>query len=382
LQLAATQTRLDFVYSRSTTTLVTEERETEPIAWVLERGEYDQRREMVSPGVPQVLGLGFPKAGDDGRRNRRDLAEWLVAREHPLTARVMVNRLWQSVFGTGIVRTSEDFGVMGDAPSHPELLDWLAVEFIESGWNVRHIVRLMTTSQTYRQSARIDPAELKLDADNRYFGRGPRMRLDAEVLRDQALAVSGLLRRDLGGPSVKPYQPAGLWKVVAILGSNTKQYQKDTGDALYRRSVYTFWKRTAPPPSMATFNAPSREQCTVRREVTNTPLQALVMMNDPQFVESARHLAQRTIRAHAADNDRADFIYASVLRRPASEAERTALVQLAGKFQTLFEADEEAAKRLVRIGDSLPEESLPAAVLASWTMLANTLMNRDDFLCK
>jgi mono/diheme cytochrome c family protein len=382
LQLAATQTRLDFVYSRSTTTLVTEERETEPVAWVLERGEYDQRREMVSPGVPQVLGLGFPKAGDDGRRNRRDLAEWLVAREHPLTARVMVNRLWQSVFGTGIVRTSEDFGVMGDAPSHPELLDWLAVEFIESGWNVRHIVRLMTTSQTYRQSARIDPAELKLDADNRYFGRGPRMRLDAEVLRDQALAVSGLLRRDLGGPSVKPYQPAGLWKVVAILGSNTKQYQKDTGDALYRRSVYTFWKRTAPPPSMATFNAPSREQCTVRREVTNTPLQALVMMNDPQFVESARHLAQRTIRAHAADNDRADFIYASVLRRPASEAERTALVQLAGKFQTLFEADEEAAKRLVRIGDSLPEESLPAAVLASWTMLANTLMNRDDFLCK
>ena len=193
---------------------------------------------------------------------------------------------------------------MGDRPSHSELLDWLAVEFVESGWNVNHIMKLILTSSTYRQSPVVTAEKLAQDAENRYLARGPRIRLDAEVLRDQALAVSGLLRRDMGGPGVKPYQPAGLWKVVAITGSNTRIFSRDSGDALYRRSVYSFWKRTAPPPSMAAFNAPTREQCTVRRERTNTPIQALVLMNDPQFVESARRLAENAIRQEADDQIR------------------------------------------------------------------------------
>ncbi|MDG2129568.1 MAG: DUF1553 domain-containing protein [Fuerstiella sp.] len=387
-QYAGSQRRRDFIYSRSTTTLVIQERDSKPRAWVLERGEYDRRGEEVAPWVPDILNFpGTAFRGSDvepGRQltNRLDLARWLVHPDHPLTARVMVNRLWQSVFGTGLVKTSEDFGVMGERPSHPELLDWLAVEFVQSGWNVNHILKLILTSSTYRQSGVVTAEILAQDADNRYLARGPRIRLDAEVLRDQALAVSGLLRRDMGGPSVKPYQPAGLWKVVAITGSNTRIFSRDSGDGLYRRSVYSFWKRTAPPPSMAAFNAPTREQCTVRRERTNTPIQALVLMNDPQFVESARRLAENTIRQEADDQSRARWMLSAVLSRPAEAVDVADMIAAASDLKTMFQQQPEAAKDLISTGDTTPDETLDAAEVAAWTLVANTLMNRDDFVSK
>ena len=281
--VAQTQTRGDFIYARSTTSLVTEERAgSQPRARVLNRGEYDQPGEEVGPDVP----LALPRMKADLARNRLGLAKWLVDPANPLTARVTVNRIWQSIFGTGLVDTAEDFGAMGTPPSHPALLDWLAAEFVESGWDVNHIVKLLVTSGAYRQSARFSPEKYATDPGNRYLARGPRVRLDAEVLRDQALAASGLLVRKIGGPSVKPYQPAGVWKPVAFAGSNTREFKQDAGEALYRRSLYTFWKKTSPPTSMAAFDAPTRESCLVRRERTNTPMQALVLLNDPQFCGS------------------------------------------------------------------------------------------------
>ena len=377
-ELSATEKRRDYIYARSTTTLVMQEQSSQPRAWVLARGEYDQRRDEVSPGVPAVL----PSLPEDGPRNRLALAQWLVHPNHPLTARVMINRLWQSVFGLGLVKTSEDFGVMGAQPTHPELLDWLAVEFIESGWNVNHILKLILTSAAYRQSSVISSEKLRLDLDNRLLSRGPRLRLDAEVLRDQALAVSRLLRRDLGGPSVRPYQPAGLWRVVAITGSNTNEFRRDSGDALYRRSVYTFWKRTSPPPAMAAFNAPTREQCTVRRERTNTPLQALVLMNDPQFVETARHLAENTMKQHDNDRARASWMLTTVLSRPASEIDVTEMATSAEEFRAIFLQQPTAAKKLIDTGESTPDSTLDPIEVAAWTMVANTVMNRDDFINK
>lgn len=375
-QLAGTETRRDFIYAHSTTTSVMQERASPPRAWILQRGEYTKRGEEVSPNVPEV----FPPLPDGDSQNRLSLAQWLVSPEHPLTARVKVNRLWQSVFGVGLVKTSEDFGVMGDRPTHPELLDWLAVEFIDSGWDVNHLLHLILTSATYRQASHVTPAKLVADPDNRYFTRGPRVRLDAEVLRDQALAVSQLLRRDIGGPSVKPYQPKGLWKVVAITGSNTKEFQQDSGGALYRRSLYTFWKRTSPPPSMAAFNAPTREQCTVRRERTNTPLQALVMMNDVQYVEAARHLAQWTLQ-HASDNSqRASWMVRRALSRPASDQEVKELASAASAFSARFAENQEAVQKLIAVGESSPDATLDPVELGAWTMVANTIMNTDEFI--
>ena len=377
-QLAEGQRQRDFIYARSTTTLVMAERPAPPRAWVLARGEYDQRGEEVMPGVPSAL----PSLPSGAPSNRLGLAQWLVSPDHPLTARVMVNRLWQSLFGTGLVKTSEDFGVMGDRPSHPQLLDWLAVEFIESGWDVRHMLELMVTSAAYRQSAHMTPAKYRVDPDNRLLARGPRVRLDAEVLRDQALAVSGLLRGDVGGPSVKPYQPAGLWKVIAFNGSNTDTFQVDSGDALYRRSLYTFWKRTSPPPSLAAFNAPTREQCTVRRERTNTPLQALVLLNDTQFVEAARHLAERTLRLHHDERERARWIFRAVLSRSSDEDDTAETLAAVEQFTRTFQSNRESAQRLVATGESAHDGNLDVTELAAWTMVANVLMNRDDFINK
>jgi hypothetical protein len=376
-ELAATARRRDFIYSHSTTTLVMEERPTPPRAYVLERGEYDKRRDQVAPDVPAVM-PPLP----DGPSNRLALAKWLVRPDHPLTARVTVNRLWQSIFGVGLVRTAEDFGVMGERPTHPELLDWLAVEFIESGWDVNHILKLMLNSAAYRQSSVVAAEHLRGDRNNRLLSRGPRLRLDAEILRDQTLAISGLLKRRIGGPSVRPYQPAGLWRVVAITGSNTRDFKRDDGDALYRRSVYTFWKRTSPPPSMAAFNAPTREQCTVRRERTNTPLQALVMMNDPQYIEAARHLAERSIAQHKDDMSRVRWMLENVLCRPAAEFDVKESMLAAAAFLEIFAADKEAAAKLIVTGDSKPNPKLDAAEVAAWTMVANMLMNRDDYINK
>lgn len=377
-ELADTVKRQDFIYSRSTTTLVMQERSSIPRAWILKRGEYDQRGDEVGADVPAVL----PQLPNGASGNRLGLAQWLMHPDHPLTARVTVNRLWQSVFGVGLVKTSEDFGMMGEAPSNPQLLDWLAVEFVESGWNVKHILKLIVNSATYRQSGHPTPEKLEKDPGNRFISRGSRLRLDAEVLRDQALAVSGLLKRKIGGPSVRPYQPSGLWNVVAITGSNTGRFKQDSGDALYRRSFYTFWKRTSPPPSMAAFNAPTREQCTVRRERTNTPLQALVLMNDPQYVEAARHLAERTLKQTTDDHKRVTWMLETVLSRPANEADIVEMLSAANDFRTLFQKKNEAAAKLVGTGESIPDPALDVVELAAWTMVANTLMNRDDFINK
>src|SRR5438093_11810579 len=281
-----------------------QERGEPAMAYVLFRGEYDRRRDPVKPATPAIL----PPMPPELPRNRLGLARWLLRPEHPLTARVTVNRFWQEIFGTGIVRTAGDFGASGEPPSHPELLDWLAVEFRESGWDMKKFFKLLVTSATYRQAAVVTKDNLEKDPQNILLSRGPRYRLDAEMMRDYALASSGLLVRKIGGPSVKPYQPEGVWEAVAMIGSNTRDYKRDQGENLYRRSMYTFWKRGAPPAAMDILNAPSREFCTVRRERTNTPLQALVTLNDPQFIEAARHLAQRTLKGGGA-TDAARFAY-------------------------------------------------------------------------
>ncbi len=305
-------------------TLVAKELEKPRPAWLLTRGEYDKHGEPVGPGVPSIL----PPLPQADVTNRLTFARWLVDGNNPLTARVTVNRIWQQFFGTGLVKTTEDFGSKGEWPSHPELLDWLATEFVRSGWDVKQMVKLIVTSSTYQQESSVTPALFEKDPDNRLLARGPRHRLDGEVLRDSALYISGLINLKMGGRGVRPYQPSGIWEAVAYTTSNTGKYTQDKGDALYRRSLYTFWKRTAPPPSMTTFDAPSRESCVPRRERTNTPLQALLTMNDPQYFEAARHLGHRMLRlGSATDADRLVFGFRLVTGHMPSDAEKTLLAQ-------------------------------------------------------
>jgi hypothetical protein len=297
----------------------------------------------------------------------------------------MVNRYWQELFGTGLIKTSEDLGIMGDAPSHPELLDWLAVEFRESGWDTKKLFTLMLTSNTYRQSANSTPAKLEADPGNRLLSHGPRFRMDAEMVRDSALMGSGLLVNKLGGPSVKPYQPDGIWESVGMAESNTRHYKRDDGESLYRRSLYSFWKRAAPPASLEIFNATARETSCLRRERANTPLQALVTMNDVQFIEASRHLAELALKAAAgqADADKAlHFLAQHLLTRNWKPNElvilRASLAAQLAEFQT----DLPAAQKLISYGDSKPDPALDAATLAAWTMLANQVMNLDETLNK
>src|SRR5579862_783682 len=365
---------------RGATTLVMHERtDAKPIAHVLYRGQYDQPRDEVEPKVPAVL----PRMPDSYPRNRLGLAKWLVDPGNPVMSRVTVNRFWQEVFGTGIVKTAEDFGSQGEAPSDPALLDWLAVEFRESGWDVKKFFKLMVTSAAYRQSALTTEEKVKADPDNRLLSRGPRFRMDAEMVRDYALAASGLLGSTIGGPSVKPYQPNGIWETVAMEDSNTRFYKQDHGDKLYRRSMYTFWKRGAPPASMDIFNAPSRENCTVRRERTNTPLQALVTMNDPQFFEAARALAQGALRAGRSNFDRElDFIALRLLARPLDTREREIAKRAYADYKTYYTAHAEDARKALAIGESKPDASLPAPTFAAMTMLASQMMNLDEVLHK
>jgi hypothetical protein len=377
--VASLQADLAAIKSRSPITHVMQERETPAAAFVLSRGEYDQRLDEVKPEVPEVL----PAFSDDAPRNRLGFAQWLLRDDHPLTARVTVNRCWQEVFGTGLVSTAGDFGVSGQLPSHPELLDWLAVEFRESGWDVKRLYRLMVTSATYRQSAAATPEEVSRDPDNRLLSRGPRRRMDAEMVRDHALATSGLLVKRVGGPSVRPYQPPGVWEAVAMPESDTKSYTQDKGDALYRRSLYTFWKRAAPPASMDVFNAPSRETCTVTRECTNTPLQALVTLNDPQFIEAARVLAQRALHEGGADdNAKLHWIAEQVIARPLLDDEAKAISQSLGRLLEHYAADVESAKQLLTVGEAPVDESLPADKLAAWTLIASAISNADEALNK
>ena len=363
----------------SITHVMQENPDTEPEAHVLARGMYDQPLERVAAGTPAAL----PPMDASLPRNRLGLARWLVDEANPLTTRVTVNRFWQQLFGTGLVTTSEDFGAQGETPSHPELLDHLAVTFRESDWDVKRLFRTLVTSATYRQAATATAAKLEQDPQNRLLSRGPHFRMDAEMVRDYALAASGLLVRAIGGPSVKPYQPDGVWSTVAMPQSNTRRYEQDTGNKLYRRSLYTFWKRSAPPPSMDIFNAPTREHSTVRRVRTNTPLQALVTMNDTQFIEASRYLAQRAMREAGDDFDRRlDYVTTRVLARDFSDAERAVARRTYDRFVDLYRAATGEARSLLDVGELPFDAALPLTESAAWTMLASQLMNLDEVLNK
>ena len=369
------------IKSRGTIAHVMNEKSEEAMAYILFRGEYDKRRESVKAEVPKAL-PDFPSSAP---RNRLGLAKWLLAPEHPLTARVTVNRFWQELYGTGLVRTAGDFGISGELPSHPELLDWMAVEFRESGWDVKKFFKLLVTSATYRQAAVISPEKSEKDPQNVLLSRGPRFRMDGEMIRDYALSASGLLVPKVGGPSVKPYQPEGVWEAVAMIGSNTRDYKRDSGEGLYRRSMYTFWKRSAPPASMDIFNAPSRETCAVRRERTNTPLQALVTLNDVQFVEAARHLAQSVLSAPAEEDQtesRLNAMAVRLLARPFRSAELSVVKESLNALMSHYKEHPDDAKQLITVGESKPDPAIDSSTLAAWTMLANELMNLDEVLCK
>ncbi len=376
-KVAALETEKTGIQKRSPVTHIQMEKAgSQPMARLLNRGQYDQPKEELKPAV--IAALHPMPAGAPG--NRLGLAQWLVAKDNPLTARVTVNRFWQEIFGTGIVKTSDDFGIMSDAPSHPALLDWLAVDFQQNGWDVKRLMRLLVTSETYKQSAALSKDHLARDPDNRLLARAPRYRLDAEVLRDYALAASGLISTKLGGPSVRPYQPEGVWEAVAMPNSDTAQYKRDTGEALYRRSLYTFWKRCAPPASMEIFGAPSREACTIRRERTNTPLQALVTLNDPQFVEAARALAQAALTT--GKSDPLDYMARRVLCRPLRPAEVPILTASQAALLTHYTQTPADAAALISYGESKADPALPPPQLAAWTMVATQLLNLDEALNK
>jgi mono/diheme cytochrome c family protein len=346
---------------------------------MLIRGQYDKKGDKVERALPAWL----PPMPEGAPVNRLGLAKWLVDPKHPLTARVTVNRYWQHLFGQGIVKTSEDFGSQGQWPTHPELLDWLAVEFRESGWNIKHMLRLMVMSNTYRQSSKVTPELVQRDPTNELLARGPRFRLDAEVIRDSALDASGLLVERLGGKSVKPYQPEGIWEAVGFIGSNTRDFKRDDGDALYRRSLYTFWKRTAPPPSLLTFDAPSRENCTVRRARTNTPLQALTLMNDMQYVEASRQLAERMLtQGGATPESRLNFAFRLATARHPNKREAGVLSRVLTKQLEIFKGNPESAKQLLAVGQAKRNESLDPAEHAAYLMVANMILNLDEAVTK
>jgi hypothetical protein len=368
------------IESRATVTHIQEEKMNSPaMANLLMRGAYDKPGEKLAPNVFAALNP-LPK---DAPPNRLGLAQWLVDPKNPLTARVTVNRFWQELFGNGLVKTSDDFGIMGETPSHPELLDWLAVEFRESGWNVKHMYRLMVTSAAYRQSAAATPAKLAKDRENRLLSRGPRFRMDAEMIRDYVLAASGTLSAQMGGPSVKPYQPEGLWDIVGLPGGNTRDYKQDTGENLYRRSMYTFLKRMAPPPNMETFNAPVREISCLRRERTNTPLQALVTLNDPQFVEASRNTAQLVLKATKGDSKKAlDLAARRILCRSLAANESAVVEKQLAELQSYYTGHTADAEALIKVGESKPAADLNAAQLAAWTNICNLLVNMDEALNK
>jgi hypothetical protein len=347
--------------------------------FVLKRGEYTMPGEKVEPNVPAI----FPALPADAPRNRLGLARWLTDPSHPLTARVAVNRYWQQYFGSGIVKTAEDFGSQGQWPTNPELLDWLAVEFIESGWNVKALQKLIVTSATYRQSSKVTPELLQSDPGNELLARGPRFRLDAEVVRDSALAMSGLLQEHAGGKSVRPYQPDGIWESVAFVGSTTQFYKRDAGEALYRRSLYTFWKRTAPPPSLMAFDAPSRETCVARRARTNTPLQALVLMNDEQYVEASRHLAARIIQTGGDSIEaRLRFGFQTCTARQPTDHELSVLSNVYQDHLAHYQMHPDDAEKLLIVGASPKIEGPNAVEHAAMTMIANLLLNLDEAITR
>jgi hypothetical protein len=365
------------------TVMVMQELDKPKDAHVLMGGAYDRPGEAVSPGTPDVL----PPLPDEFPRDRLGFARWLVSGSNPLTARVVVNRFWQMYFGTGLVKTADDFGSQGEPPSHPDLLDWLAGEFVRSGWDVRAMQRLIVTSATYRQSSQAGPDALARDPENRLLSRGPRFRLHAEFIRDQALAQSGLLSRKLGGPSVKPYQPKGLWREGAWDPTGNKWsaqiYDQDHGEKLYRRSTYTFWKRTLPPPAMIVFDAAERQRCCVTRTRTNTPLQALVLMNDPQFVEASRMLAERMmLEGGVAPEERIGFAFRLMTSRRPSAAELIPLLTLFEKQHARFLERPQAAEAFLSVGESPRNVSLDPGELAAYATVGSVLLNLDETITR
>ncbi|MCH7728061.1 MAG: DUF1553 domain-containing protein [Planctomycetes bacterium] len=367
---AARAARLKFLDSLPTTMVMDEPAETRPTR-IRVRGVYNDYGSQVESNVPAI----FPPMSNKYPRNRLGFARWLVSGQHPLTARVAVNRYWQKYFGVGLVKTSEDFGVQGDRPSHPELLDWLAGEFVRSGWNVKGMQKLIVMSAAYRQSSRVTPKLLRRDPGNRLLARGSRIRLPAHVIRDQALAVSGLLVDRVGGPSVSPYQPANLWKELSNM-----TYRQSKGADLFRRSLYTIWKRTIVPPSMAILDAADRETCWVRTKRTNTPIQALTLLNEITFVESARNLGQRMI-LEGGDKP-VEFAFYVVLARKPKAAELKLLLQAHNEYLAEFRQSPNEAKKLVGIGDSKPIKNIDTVKLAANTVLANVLLNLDETITK
>jgi hypothetical protein len=348
--------------------------------FVLGRGQYDNPKDKVTPGVPAVL----PPMAPGLPMNRLGLAKWIVSSGNPLTARVAVNRYWQEYFGAGIVKTSEDFGSQGEQPSNAGLLDWLATEFVTTGWNVKAMQRLIVTSATYRQSSRVTPELEERDPENRLLARGPRFRLPAELIRDNALAVSGLLDDRIGGPSVYPYQPKGLWEEMAFGSGFTGQtYTESAGRDLYRRSIYTVWKRTVPPPALVTFDAPDREKCTARRSITNTPLQALVLMNDPTYVEAARFLAARMIaEGGTAPVARIQYAFRLATGRIPDSQETAVLVEAANEALADFRQHRDEAAALLTVGASKSNQSPDPQELAAWTTVASMILNLDETITK
>jgi len=359
-------------------TMIMQDRAKPRATHVLHRGQYNEPGEIVSAGVPTI----FP-AMKENQSNRLGFAQWLMDPDHPLTARVAVNRYWQQLFGIGLVKTAEDFGIQGELPSHPKLLDWLALEFIRSGWDTKHMYSLLLNSATYRQTSHAGAAAYRNDPENRFLTRGPRMRLDAEEIRDSCLASSGLLVKKLGGRSVYPYQPKGLWMELNNRPGYSKEYQQGKGNDLYRRSIYTFWKRTVPSPMLKTFDAPEREFCTTRRSRTNTPMQALALLNGPQFVEAARHLAERMLSEGGRTlNERITYGFRLVTARVPVQSELALLRSSYTENLQLFGADKSAAHKLLQVGDSPYNTSLNISKLAAMTSVARLLFNLNETITK
>ena len=359
-------------------TMIMEDMDTLRPAYVLNRGMYDAHGERVYPGTPQQI-MEF---AEDLPQNRLGLAKWILDPQNPLTSRVIINRFWQLIFGEGIVSTLDDFGSQGALPTHPELLDWLAVEFIESGWDVKHMLKLMVSSATYRQSSSLNPETKEKDLQNIYLARAPQYRFSAEVIRDNILATSGLLVYKIGGPSVHPYQPAGLWE-EASSGRGTDRYIQGKGEALYRKSLYTFWKRTVPPPSMITFDAATRNYCVVKRQTTSTPLQALNMLNDPQFIEAGRVFAQKIIKEGGNDlKSRLNYAFRSATSRYPNNRELSILEKMFERERADFEEDKNARDEFLSIGEQTPGKNHELSELAAYAQVASAIFNLDETITK
>ena len=342
--------------------------------FILVKGAYDKYADKVEHGTPAVL----PPLPEDAPKSRLALARWLVSPDHPLTARVTVNRYWQMFFGRGLVKTTEDFGVQGEKPTHPELFDWLARDFVDSGWDVKRMMRLIVTSATYRQSSVVPPGMAERDSENKLLARGARFRIPSWMLRDQALAASGLLVEKVGGPPVKVYQPANIWEDATF---GQIKFTQDHGEALYRRSLYIFWRRIVAPTLF--FDVANRQQCTVKAGRTNTPLHALVTLNDVTYIEAARALAERMMKeGGSADADRLAYGFRLCTARHPSDKEAALLAASLARFRQQYSTDEESAKKLIANGESKPGPNLPAPELAAHTSVALLLLNLDETLTK